>query len=192
MPDPVTPELAKAVRALRRGELVVYPTDTLVGLAARADDPAAVARLLVAKERPGTTPLSIALSSHEEMERWTEMSAPRRAWTRRNLPGPYTALLPASPAARGAFPSSIVSPTGTIGVRIPDHPLARSLAELVGPVTATSANRHGQAPARSIGEARRVFGSDVAVYLDGDPQPSGRPSELVDLTGSAARPVRRG
>ena len=119
-------------------------------------------------------------------------TAPRRAWLRRNLPGPYTALLPASAAAKLSLAPGIVGADGTIGIRIPAHPLARSLAELVGPVTSTSANRHGEPPARSVAEARRVFGSEVAVYLDGEPAPSGRPSELVDLTGAKPRPVRRG
>ncbi|MCI4362391.1 MAG: threonylcarbamoyl-AMP synthase [Thermoplasmata archaeon] len=192
MPEPFESDIARAVRALRRGGLVVYPTDTLVGLGARADDPAAVQRLLEAKARPSSTPISIALSSHEEVERWTDLSEPRRAWIRRHLPGPYTALLPASSEALAKFAPSVLGPGGTIGVRIPDHPLARSLAELVGPLTATSANRHGEPPARSVADARRVFGGDVSVYLDGAPAPSGRPSELVDLTGARPRSVRRG
>ncbi|MCI4322099.1 MAG: threonylcarbamoyl-AMP synthase [Thermoplasmata archaeon] len=192
MPEPLESELARAVKALRRGGLVVYPTDTLLGLAARADDPAAVQRLIEAKARPGTLPLSVAVSSLEEVDRWTDLSDPRRAWIRRHLPGPYTALLPASSEARTTFAPSVLGPGGTLGIRIPDHPLARSLAELVGPMTATSANRHGEPPARSLAEARRTFGGDVAVYLDGAPAPSGRPSELVDLTGARPRSVRRG
>ena len=192
MPEPVPRELARAVRALRRGDLVVYPTDTLVGLAARADDPAAVNRLLAAKARPGTSPLSVAVSSHEEIEAWADLNEPRRAWLRRHLPGPYTALVPASAAARASFAGPVLGAGATLGIRVPDHPLARSLAELVGPVTSTSANRHGAPPARSIAEARRVFGSEVAVYLDGAPAPSGTPSTLIDLTGARPRPVARG
>ncbi|MCI4317266.1 MAG: threonylcarbamoyl-AMP synthase [Thermoplasmata archaeon] len=192
MPETTPSQIERAVRALRDGKLVVYPTDTLVGLGARADDPQAVQRLIEAKARPSMTPLSVALSSYAEVEPWAEVTAPRRAWMRRHLPGPYTALLPASSAAKTAFAPSVLSPSGTIGIRIPDHPLARTLAELVGPVTSTSANRHGAPPARSVAEARRIFGSEVAVYLDGSPAPSGRPSTLVDLTGTKPRTVTRG
>jgi L-threonylcarbamoyladenylate synthase len=187
----MTGEIERAVRALRDGKLVVYPTDTLVGLAARAEDSAAVASLIEAKARPAATPLSVAVSSYEEVEPWAELTDPRRAWMRRHLPGPYTALFPATAEARRAFASGIVSPGGTIGIRIPDHPLARTLAELVGPVTSTSANRHGAPPARTVAEARRVFGSEVAVYLDGAPAPSGQPSTLVDLTGAKPRTTSR-
>jgi|HubBroStandDraft_3_1064219.scaffolds.fasta_scaffold221293_2 L-threonylcarbamoyladenylate synthase len=192
MPEPMPTDIERAVRALRRGDLVVYPTDTLLGLAARADDPAAVERLQQAKARPTALPLSVAVSSYEEIESLAELDGPRRAWLRRNLPGAYTALLPASPAAKISLAPGVVGAEGTIGIRIPNHPLARTLAELVGPVTSTSANRHGLPPARSISEARTMFGREVAVYLDGEPAPSGRPSELVDLTGARPRPVRRG
>src|SRR5580700_5735562 len=165
----MTTDLERAVRALRNGELVVYPTDTLLGLAARASDPAAVDRLQHAKARPTSSPVSVAVSSYEEIEPLAELDGPRRAWLRRNLPGPYTALLPASPSARMSLAPGVVGAEGTIGVRIPDHPLARSLAELVGPLTSTSANRHGAPPARTVAEARRVFGREVAVYLEGAP-----------------------
>jgi L-threonylcarbamoyladenylate synthase len=188
----MTGDIEKAVRALRDGKLVVYPTDTLLGLAARADDAAAVDRLVQAKARPPGSPLSVAVSSYDEVEPLADLDGPRRAWLRRNLPGPYTALLPASAAAKLSLAPGIVGADGTTGIQIPAHPLARSLAELVGPVTSTSANRHGEPPARSVAEARRVFGREVAVYLDGEPAPSGRPSELVDLTGARPRPVRRG
>jgi L-threonylcarbamoyladenylate synthase len=190
-PERMTGEVERAVRALRAGKLVVYPTDTLVGLAARAEDPEAVNALLEAKARPQGTPLSVAVSSYDEVEPWAELTAPRRAWLRRHLPGPYTALLPASPAAQRALAPAVFSQGRTIGIRIPDHPLARTLAELVGPVTSTSANRHGAPPARTVAEARKVFGNEVAVYLDGAPAPSGHPSTLVDLTGTKPRTVSR-
>lgn len=192
MPETTASEVERAVRALRRGGLVVYPTDTLIGMGARANDAAAVDRLLTAKDRPPSMPLSVAVSSHEEIETWAELNGPRRAWLRRHLPGPYTVLLPASPEARTTFAGPVLGPGGTLGLRIPDHPLARSLAELVGPVTSTSANRHGALPARSVSEARQVFGREVAFYLDGAPAPSGSPSELVDFTGAKPRSVRRG
>ncbi|MGB6499784.1 MAG: L-threonylcarbamoyladenylate synthase [Thermoplasmata archaeon] len=185
------PSLERATRALGAGELVVFPTDTLLGLAARASDPRAVERLLRAKARPGSQPLSVAVSSLEEVEPLGAMSPAARRFARRRLPGAYTLLLrPTRAAARALAPA--VGGGRTIGLRVPDHPIARELARRVGPIVATSANRHGRPPVRTIAAARRAFGSEVAVYLPAVPAPSGRPSELIDLTGPTPRPVPRG
>ncbi|HEV2165475.1 MAG TPA: L-threonylcarbamoyladenylate synthase [Thermoplasmata archaeon] len=183
--------LDRAVRALDLDELVVYPTDTLLGLGARADRPKAVARLVAAKGRSPSQPLSLALSSYAEFETWARLRPGARAEIRRRLPGPYTVLLPASPRALRSLSASVFGPRGTIGLRIPDHPTARTLAHRAGPIVATSANPHGARPARSIAEARRYFGERVSVYLEARPPPVGRPSQILDLTGRAARVVRR-
>jgi L-threonylcarbamoyladenylate synthase len=174
--------ISDAVRALRAGRLVVYPTDTLYGLAARADDPDAVDRLARAKGRPSGQPVSVALSSTEELEPFAVLTPPGRRWIRSHLPGPFTVLAPAAPLGRRSFPASVRGAAGALGFRVPDHPLARELARMAGPITATSVNRHGEPPARSLAEARRTFGDEVAVYLTGGPRPTGRPSQLVDLS----------
>ncbi len=181
--------VARAARALAAGKLVVYPTDTLLGLGARASDGSAVSRLERAKARPAGQPLSIAFSSTEEVERWADLTPTGRRWMRRHLPGPYTVLLEPSARARTTFAPSIVPDSGALAVRVPDHPVARELARRVGPLVATSANRHGQPPARTAAEARRRLGSQVAVYLAAVPAPSGRPSTFVDLRGT--RPLVR-
>ncbi|HTS33711.1 MAG TPA: L-threonylcarbamoyladenylate synthase [Thermoplasmata archaeon] len=183
--------LAEAARALAAGRAVVYPTDTLYGLGARATDRRAVARLEALKGRPAGQPLSVAVSSVEELERWAELSPVARRWVRRHLPGPYTVLLAPSAHARRYLSPSVLPSRGGLAVRVPDHPVARELARRVGPVVATSANRHGEPPCRSTAAARRTFGSRVAVYLAGLPAPSGRPSTLVDLRGPRPRAVRR-
>jgi len=183
--------LAEAVRALAAGRLVVYPTDTLLGLGAAAADRRGVARLTAAKGRPRGLPVSVAVSSTEELEGLALLSPAARRFVRTHLPGPYTVLVRGSTAARRTFPPSVLGASRTIGLRVPDHPLARELARRAGPITATSANRHGRPPARSIAAARRAFGAAVAVYLSGGPRPSGRPSQLIDLTHGAPRPVAR-
>jgi L-threonylcarbamoyladenylate synthase len=183
--------LADAVRALNAGRLVVYPTDTLLGLGVLASDRAAVERLVEAKGRPPGMPVSIAVSSTEELESFAALSPMGRRFVRTHLPGPFTVLVRPSAAARGRLAPEVAGPHGTVGVRVPDHPLARELARRVGPLTATSANRHGEPPCRTIAEARRAFGADVASYLPAEPRPSGRPSELIDLTHDAPRPVAR-
>lgn len=183
--------LDRAVRALADGGLVVYPTDTLFGVAAAATDATAVARLVAAKGRAATQPISLALSSTEEIEPWAVLTPARRAALRDQMPGPITALLPASRAARRRFAPALIAPSGSLGVRVPDHPLARALARRAGPITATSANAHGRPPARTIAEARRALGDAVAVYLDGPPRPRGTPSTLLDLTGARPRRIDR-
>lgn len=185
--------LGDAVRALAAGRLVVYPTDTLLGLGALATDSRAVERLANAKGRPPGMPLSVTVSSTEELESLADLSPMGRRFVRTRLPGPYTLLTRPTAGARRTLAPEVAGPHGTIGVRVPDHPLARELARRVGPVTATSANRHGMAPCQTLAQARRTFGRSVAVYLSGEPRPSGRPSELVDLThGTPHRVARRG
>ena len=183
--------VANAARAIAEGALVVYPTDTLLGLGARATSAEAVDRLLAAKGRPPTRSISFAVSSYEEVEPWAILDAPRRTELRRLLPGPYTLLLPASARARRDLAPALIGPGGTVGIRIPDHPVARDLARRAGPITATSANRHGEAPARSLAGARRALGRSVRVYLAARPRPRGSASGLVDLTGEVARLLPR-
>jgi len=183
--------LADAVHALAAGRVVVYPTDTLLGLGARATDRSAVTRLVEAKGRPDGMPLSVAVSSTEEIAPLAHLSAIGRRFVRTHLPGPYTLLARPTALARRTLAPEVAGPHGTIGIRVPDHPLARELARRVGPLTATSANRHGEAPSRTLADARAAFGRSVAVYLAGAPAPSGRPSEVVDLTGAEPHAVRR-
>ena len=184
-------DLRSGARALSAGKLVVYPTDTLLGLGASATDAAAVDALLVAKDRPSGMPISVGVSSLEEVEPLVDWSPAARAVARRLLPGPVTLLVPASAAARRAFAPMLLGADGSLGIRVPDHPVARELARLAGPITSTSANRHGEPPCRTIAAARRVFGGRVASYVPGGPPPSGRPSTLVDLRAAVPRIVER-
>jgi L-threonylcarbamoyladenylate synthase len=182
---------AAGARALAHGRLVVYPTDTLLGLGASATDRAAVVRLERVKGRPAGQPLSVTLSSTEEIDTWAELSIESRAWARRHLPGPFTLLVRPSACARRSFPPSILPKGGRLGLRVPDHRVARELARRAGPITATSANRHGAPSARTTAEARRAFGDEVDVYLPAVPRPSGQPSTLVDLSHTAPIVVPR-
>jgi len=184
------PALSNAVKALRRGGLVVYPTDTVLGLGALASDRGAVRKLIAAKGRSPTQPISVCLSSTEEVERYALVSPMARRFLRRHLPGPFTVLLLPSPEAFRRFAPS-VGGGSTIGFRVPDHPVARELARAAGPVTATSANRHGAPPARTVADVRRALGAPVSVYLPALPLGSGEPSTVVDLIGPEPREIVR-
>jgi L-threonylcarbamoyladenylate synthase len=174
--------VATAARALLAGTLVVYPTDTLWGLGANARSASAIARLTAAKGRPGGMPISVALSSYEEIEMWADLNPSSRRWIRTHLPGPWTIVTRASARAQREFPAPVLGSGQTLGIRIPDHPVARALAQLVGPITCTSANRHGEPPSPSLARARSVFGNAVRVYLAAPPAPAGRPSTIANLT----------
>jgi len=177
-------------RALLAGKLVVHPTDTLYALAARALDRRAVAQLLATKGRSVGRPLSVAVSSVEELERWAHLGKAARQFVRDRLPGPYTLLLVPSAEARRRLAAEVAS-APRIGLRVPDHPLALELARRAGPLVATSANRSGGPPARTLAAARRVFRGAVGAYVTGPPRPRGVPSVLVDLSGPAPRQVPR-
>ena len=178
------------VRALMAGRLVVHPTDTLYALAARAADRTAVARVVAAKGRPTGQPLSVSVSSVEELDRWARLSVSGRSFARRRLPGPFTVLArPTEEARRRLAPEVARAPR--IGLRVPAHPLARELARRAGPLVATSANRSGEPPCRSLADARRTFGTEVTAYLAVPPRPSGVASTLVDLAGARPREVPR-
>ena len=177
-------------RALLAGGLVVHPTDTLYALAARAVDRDAVTKLVRAKVRPSGRPLSVAVSSVQELERWARLGRGARRFVRDELPGPFTVLLRPSAEARRTLAAEVAGGP-TIGLRVPDHPLALELARRAGPLVATSANRSGEPPLRHLGEARRTFGPAVSAYVDGPPSPSGSPSTLVDLTEARPRMVAR-
>lgn len=180
-------ELQAAVEALDRGELVVYPTDTLYGLAADALDPRAVARLHAAKQRPPGQPLSVAVADVRMMEQVARVGPLARRAVERFLPGPLTLVLPADPGV----PDEVLGDAKGLGVRIPAHDVARDLCRRFGPITATSANLHGQPDPATCAESRRQLGALVAVYLDAGPA-GGKASTVLDLTASPPRVLREG
>ena len=133
-------EIVAARAHLRSGGLLVYPTDTLWGLGCSALDGAAVARLLRLKKR-SSNGLSVMIGSPDELWALGERSPVAEALAARWLPGPLTLVLPAA----CALPTG-VGRDGTIGLRVPDHPVALALARGL-PIVTTSANRHGAPPA---------------------------------------------
>lgn len=173
---------------LSRGGLVVHPTDTVYGLAADPFQEAAVVRVYAAKERPRELALSMAVSEVDDLFRYGVRTPLAEAFCRKNLPGPYTVVLRATPDA----PRALVNRQGLVGMRIPDHPIPRLLAKAYGPVTTTSANRHGQPSPVSCDEARAQLGEAVDLYIDAGPSPIGQESTVVDLSGPKAKVLRQG
>ncbi|MBN1966854.1 MAG: threonylcarbamoyl-AMP synthase [Anaerolineae bacterium] len=165
-----------AYEALRRGDLVVLPTDTVYGVAASAHQPEAIARLFEAKGRDGANPIPLLLSDPDRIDRVC-VSVPDavRRLALAFWPGPLTMALPKAPDLPDAL-----SPLPTVGVRVPDHDLTRAIIRAMGGALAvTSANRSGGAEALSVGQAYGQLGAAVTYYMDGGPAPGGTPSTVI-------------
>lgn len=178
-----------AAEALRGGELVVLPTDTVYGLAARPDDPVATARIFDAKRRPGDLSLPILVPSLEAA-RAVALFDDRAIRVASALwPGALTLILPRTDASRAW---ELGADADSIGVRVPKHPLALALLELTGPLAVTSANLSGEPPARTCDELHAAFGDQVAVYLCRDDGSRGVASTVLDLAHGDACLLRSG
>ena len=181
--------LADAVAALRRGGVVVYPTETFYGLGVDATNARALERLVELKGRPAGKPISVLIADDEMLAQVVvEMSDLARALADRFWPGPLTLVLP----ARSGLSEHLTADSGTIGVRWSNHPLATALVAGLGrPVTTPSANPGGAAPPVAVAQAHAYFGDAVDVYLDGGRLPGGLGSTVVE-PGADLRVVRPG
>lgn len=181
--------LRAAVAAVRRGGLVVLPTDTVYGVGADAFTPAAVAALLAAKGRGRDMPVPVLVGSWRTLDGLVDDPAPTvRALVEAFWPGALTVVVRHTPSLAWDLGES----AGTVAVRMPLHPVAIDLLSATGPLAVSSANRTGAGPATSIDAAERQLGEAVEVYLDGGPCPAAVPSTIVDLTAAVPRLLRAG
>ena len=183
-------EVERAIAAIRAGEVVVIPTDTVYGLACAPHLEESVRALSTLKSRSPEQPIAIVASSVDSLvECVPELPQRAIALARRLLPGPYTLVLP-NPARR--FPWLCGAGAETIGVRVPEIAgPARQVLEGVGLVAATSANLHGGLDPRSVADVPDELREAVAVIVDGGLLP-GTPSTVLDLTGPEPRVLREG
>jgi L-threonylcarbamoyladenylate synthase len=182
-------DVADAAAAIRRGDIVVIPTDTVYGLACAPDRPEAVAALAELKRRPSDQPVALVAASVEELlERVPELRE-RADVMHRLLPGPYTLVL-ANPERR--FPWLAGTRPDAIGLRVPALSGAGAAVLMdVGAVAATSANRHGDADPRRLDDVPEEILAAVAAAVDAGELP-GTPSTVLDLTGREPRVLREG
>lgn len=166
-----------AVARLRRGELVVIPTETVYGLAADARNPQAVAGIFALKQRPPSRPLIVHLARAEQLDEWAvEIPAYARELARHFWPGPLTLVLPRAPGV----PDAVTGGQPTVALRVPAHPLARALLEAFGGgLAAPSANRYGHISPTTAEHVRRGFGAQTPLLLDGGPCQVGIESTIV-------------
>ena len=177
-----------ALQILRAGGLVAFPTDTVYGVGALAFEAAAVRSIYVAKNRPDDKAIPVLLADAAELAQVArEVSDGARRLAAHFWPGPLTIVVQKQPALPDA-----VSAADTVGVRVPDHPLARGLLLRTGPMAVTSANFSGQASPRTAGEVLRQLGGRIGLIIDGGATPGGVPSTVVDCTGAEPVVVRAG
>jgi L-threonylcarbamoyladenylate synthase len=190
MDAPTDDEMERAAAVLRAGGLVAFPTETVYGLGADAADPGAVGRIFAVKGRPPGHPLIVHLPSADVLDAWADDVPPTgRVLADAFWPGPLTLIL----ARSGRVPDAVTGGRATVGLRVPDHPVARSLLERFGGgVAAPSANRFGHVSPTTAAHVRADLGDDVDVVLDGGPCTVGVESTIVDLTGPVPEVLRPG
>ncbi|MBI4300533.1 MAG: threonylcarbamoyl-AMP synthase [Chloroflexi bacterium] len=182
--------MERAIAALKRGELVAFPTDTVYGIAALGSDDRAVARLYQVKQRPLDKAIPLFLARTDDLPQVAADISPA-AWrlARRFWPGPLTMVLKKAPSV-----SSLVTAGGeTVAVRVPDHPVALALVEGVGgPLAVTSANISGAGSVATAEEVAGQLGGHVELVIDVGPVPMGKESTIVDVSGERAVLLREG
>lgn len=176
----MTDDLAAAAAALRRGKLVVYPTETVYGLGADALDPAAVEAVFAAKGRERDEPISMAVPDVETADEYVRLSDPERRFVDAFLPGPVTVVVERGPAV----PDVLTGGRDRVGVRIPDHDVALALLERVAPITATSANVSGRPSTRQVAALDPEIADAASAVVDGGETPGGA-STVVDVEAGA-------
>lgn len=182
--------LAHAADLLRLGKLVAFPTDTFFALGAVLQEDA-IEKLFDAKGRMAGNPVPVLLSSTEQVSHVasTEITGPTQALADAYWPGPLTLVL----TAKSGVPAAVTASTGNVGVRVPDHELARSLIELVGsPVTGTSANLSGGEPCKTAKQVLSQLNGIIDTVVDAPCGAHASPSTVVSVESSAIRVLREG
>jgi L-threonylcarbamoyladenylate synthase len=181
--------VARIAHLLQSGNLVAFPTDTVYGIAAVANQPVAVAKLYAAKGRSPEKAIPILLASSDDLELIViEVNDLVHQLIAHFWPGALTLVLPKSQTVPPE-----VSPTLNVAVRLPDHALTRQIIAAVGfPLAVTSANRSGQPSPCTAGNVLSQLGGRVAAILDGGACPGGIPSTILDCTADPPRLLRAG
>jgi L-threonylcarbamoyladenylate synthase len=170
--------IALALNALRAGDLVVIPTDTVYGLAARVDDSVAVERVFEVKRRAEGMALPVLVDSLIQAEQLGVLDESARSLAKHFWPGVLTIVVKRVPG----FDARLGGDESTVGLRVPDLSFCLALLEEVGPLATTSANISGAEAPPSIGEIEHDLGDSVAVFVDGG-HLKGRASTVVSLVG---------
>lgn len=180
--------LQHALSILQDGALVAFPTDTVYGIGALAHIPAAIGALYAVKGRQRAKAIPVLIGHLADLDRIAvDVPSTARILAERFWPGPLTIIVPRHPD----LPFEL-SPLPTIGVRIPNHPVALALLRLTGPLAVTSANLSGEANTQTADQVAAQLGGRIALILDGGRTPGGQPSTVVDPSGGKLVILRAG
>ncbi|MBB2909923.1 tRNA threonylcarbamoyl adenosine modification protein (Sua5/YciO/YrdC/YwlC family) [Streptosporangium becharense] len=181
--------LSEAVSAVRRGELVVLPTDTVYGIGADAFTPSAVTALLEAKGRGRDMPVPVLVGTVRAANALVENLGPYgQDLVDSFWPGPLTIIC----RANRSLSWDLGDAKGTVALRMPLHAVALDLLKETGPMAVSSANRSGAPAATTAADAEKQLGDSVSVYLDAGPSGDDVPSTILDLTTAVPRLLRQG
>ena len=181
-------DVSKAIKALKNGEIIVYPTDTLYGLGADIYNDDAVRRIFKIKKRPTNMPLSVAVSDYNELDKIAFTNDKIKSIANIFLPGKLTLIL----KKKDRVSDIVTAGLDKVAVRIPDNQITLELLSNFGPITATSANIHGLRTLGIISEINMQFeDEDIAEYLDIG-RLAGQPSTIIDVTGKEIKVIREG
>jgi L-threonylcarbamoyladenylate synthase len=182
--------LASAVQALKRGQVIVFPTETLYGLGADALNEAAVEKVFQLKGRDSGNPIPVLVANQGMLDTLVaKVPTTAQRLIDRYWPGPLTLVLP----GRKNIPKYLCNSSGGVGVRISSQPIATLLINGLGrPLTATSANPSGKEPARTLQEAERYFAQQVELFVDGGTLTSKTGSTVVEVMEDNIRIIREG
>ena len=181
-------QIDEIVSALKEGELVVYPTDTLYGLGADPFNESSIKKVFLAKNRPFDMPLSIAVSNEKMMESVAVLNDNARKLIRKFLPGALTILLTRKPT----IPDILTSGSNQVGIRIPDHPLAIRIIDRFGPIVSTSANLHSHKDPIDAKMPLKDLAGSVKICIDCGKTSRGEPSTIVDVSDGTVEVIRKG
>ena len=183
-------EIERAASLLRAGALVAFPTETVYGLGADARNPAAVAKIFAAKGRPADHPLIVHLPDTTHLTHWaSDIPEAAHVLAKAFWPGPLTLIL----KRQADVPDAVTGGQDTVGLRVPNHPLALELLHSFGAgIAAPSANRFGRISPTTAEHVREDLGEAVALILNGGPCSVGIESSIVDLSGPRTTILRPG
>jgi L-threonylcarbamoyladenylate synthase len=180
--------ISQADNLIRSGGVIAFPTDTVYGIGASAFQGEAIEKIYQIKDRSHLKAIPILVADPADLRRITPpLSQTARRLVDRFWPGALTLVLPILPSL-----PQILSPTPSIGIRIPDHKAVRGLLRVVGPLAATSANLSGDIPALNADQVEASLGNRIQLILDGGKVPGGIPSTVVDCSGEHPILLREG
>lgn len=177
-----------AIDVLRNGGIIAFPTDTVYGLAAPIDNVESIDRIYVAKGRNTTKAIAVLLGDPDQLDQVAiNLTASARKMAEHFWPGPLTLIVPRHPAL-----PDVLAPLPTIGVRIPDHPVALDLLKTTGPLAVTSANISGEDNTMTAKQVLKQLKGRIHLIIDGGKTPGGIPSTVIDCTTPKPEVLRKG